>query len=293
LVGVVAFAGCKSREASEAPAMVAPAAAPAPAAPAQDVGAGSPDAAKTANPSSAVAAQAALPATARKVIRNAELSIEVKSPAAVEEQVSRLVQGLGGYVASTDQNATRVNLTLRVPAAAMDQALREIKEMGDGAQVEKVSSEDVTDEYIDLDAHITNQRRLEAQMGTFLAQSNNVETALKVHKELTAVRTEIDRLEGRKRFLASEVAMSKIVLSLTQLVPPPPMIAAAPVTFYSKVKDAVHESYATAGEVATGIVVFAIQTIGVLVPLAIIVGLPIYVLLMVMRRRQRKAAQNA
>lgn len=287
MVGLVALAGCSKRDAPEAASLVA---APAPVA-AQDVaGAG---AAKATSPSSAVAAQAALPATARKVIRNAELSIEVRSPAAVEEKVSRLIEGLGGYVASADQNAARVNLTLRVPVQGMDQALREIKQLGDGAQVEKLGSEDVTDEYIDLDAHITNQRRLETQMATFLAQSTNVETAMKVHKELTAVRTEIDRLEGRKRFLGNEAAMSKIALSLTQLVAPPPVIAVAPVTFYSKVKDAAHESVETASAVTSTIVIVSIHALGMLLPMLLIFGLPTLAVLWLLRRRQRKILASA
>ena len=79
---------------------------------------------------------ASMPKTSRKVIRNAELAIEVASPAAAESDVSRLVEGMGGYLASSERQATadegersqaRVTLSLRVPAARLDEALREIK----------------------------------------------------------------------------------------------------------------------------------------------------------------------
>lgn len=169
----------------------------------------------------------------------------------------------------------------------------QIKQLGDGAQVEKMGSEDVTDEYIDLDAHITNQKRLEQQMATFLAQSGNVETAMKVHKELTAVRTEIDRLEGRKRFLGNEAAVSKIALSLNQLPAPPPVIAVAPVTFYSKVRDAVRESADRARAIASGMVIFAIEAAGISLPLLAIIGLPIWSMRWILRWRQRRAPANA
>jgi len=145
-----------------------------------------------------------MPKTSRKVIRNAELSIEVQSPGAAESKVSSLVERLGGFIATSDRQVTadegqraeaRVSLSLRVPAERMDEALRGIKALGQGAETEKIGSEDVTDEYIDVDARITNQHRLETQLAGILAQATNVDGALKVHQELTTVRTE-DRSSG-------------------------------------------------------------------------------------------------
>lgn len=233
-----------------------------------------------------------LPSTARKVIRNAELSIEVKSPATAESKVSALVERLGGYVASSQREvvagegegkSVTVALSLRVPSERLDETLREIKRLGSGDETEKIGSEDVTDEYIDVGARVANQRRLEQQLVGILAQANKVDEALKVHQELSSVRTEIDRLEGRKRFLESEASLAKISLSLQPLRPVVGFsVAAVGVDLRRAATDSV--------SVAGGIVSFAIRATGVLLPLAVLFGLPAFGLFWLLKRRQRRLA---
>jgi Domain of unknown function (DUF4349) len=236
--------------------------------------------------------QVGLPKSSRKVIRNAELSIEVTSPAAAEAQVSRLIESMGGYVSTSDRQAmaeegasgrARVQLSLRVPAERLEQALREIKSLGRGAESEKIGSEDVTDEYIDVEARITNQRRLETQLASLLTQANKVDEALKVHQELTSVRTEIDRLEGRKRFLDTESSLATISLSLSPLRP---VVAASSNEFAVSVRHAASDAVA----LAAGILNFLIRATGVLLPLSVLFGLPTLALVLLLRRRQRRAA---
>jgi hypothetical protein len=233
---------------------------------------------------------ASLPKTTRKVIRNAELAIEVASPAAAESKVSNLIEHLGGYIASStrelvaDEGArteARVSLSLRVPAERLDEALREIKSLGGGAETEKIGSEDVTDEYIDIEARVSNQRHLEQQLVGILAQANKVDDALKVHQELTAVRTEIDRLEGRKRFLDTETSLAKISLSLSPLRP---VVAATATGFGVSVRRAASDAV----DVTTGVVTLTIRAIGILLPLSVMFGLPLLVLTLWLRRRQRR-----
>ena len=240
------------------------------------------------------AVKQSLPKTSRKVIRNAELSIEVASPAAAESTVSSLVERLGGYVASAERQVSgdegsrseaRVNLSLRVPAEHLDEALREIKRLGGGAETEKIGSSDVTDEYIDVQAHITNQRHLEQQLVSILAKATDVDSTLKVHHELTTVRTEIDRLEGRKRFLDSETALAKITLSLSPLRPV--VVASAEgfgfgLTFRQAAADSV--------AVVTGVITFAIRAAGVTLPVLAMLGLPGLCVALFVRRRQRRLA---
>src|SRR3954466_16349056 len=110
VTSALALGGCMSKEAPAGASMAAKGGGE-PAAPA---------AAPTTDP-----AKSAMPKTSRKVIRNAELSIEVKSPALAESKVSSLVERLGGYVASSDREVSaqegaraeaRVSLSLRIPA---------------------------------------------------------------------------------------------------------------------------------------------------------------------------------
>lgn len=278
VVGSLSLGGC-AMAAKEAPSGGEPAPATAPVAGAAD------------------AAQSKVPSTARKVIRNATLSIEVDSPAAVESKVSSIVERLGGYVASStriahadegERKAGEVQLSLRVPSHRLEEALRELKRFGKGAESEHIGSEDVTDEYIDLGARITNQRRLEEQLAKILTQATDVDGAMKVHRELTSVRTEIDRLEGRKQFLETESALAKIALSLRPFQPTVGVSAA-------EIGVSARRATSDAVSVAAGVVTFGIRAAGIIVPLSLLFGLPGLGLSLWIRRRQRRtlAASSA
>lgn len=240
-----------------------------------------------------VAKGQALPATSRKVIRNAELTMVVASPTEAETTISQMVERLGGYIASSDHQAVydseaRANLSLRVPVAHMEEALREIKKLSVGLANEKIGSDDVTDEYIDLAAHITNQQALEKQLATILAQASSVDGALKVHHELADVRTEIDRLQGRQRFLESESALAKISVTLTPKAKPPQVIAVATVTFGQTLREAVSDSVNVAKELTSGIIIFGVRAAGILLPLALLFGLPALAVVWLARKRYKR-----
>ena len=244
-----------------------------------------------------VAKGATLPATSRKVIRNAELTMVVASPSEAETTISEMVERFGGYIASSDHQAVsdseaRANLSLRVPVAHMEEALREIKKLSVGLANEKIGSDDVTDEYIDLGAHITNQQALEKQLTSILAQANSVDGALKVHHELAEVRTEVDRLQGRQRFLESESALTKISVALTPKEKPPQVIAVAPVTFGDNVRLAISESVGVAKALTSGIIIFGIQAAGILLPLGVLFGLPALGAAWLLRRRYKRLAET-
>jgi len=286
--------GCSKREAPPA-ARVEPAMAAAPLAPGPGgASTPSPGAANAGAPANTGQAQP-MPATSRKVIRSAELSLEVESPARAEEKVSQLVERVGGYIASSSHELApgsepRATLSLRIPVNRLEEALRELKQLSVGLPNEKLGSEDVTDEYIDLGAHVTNQMALEKQLTTLLGQASSVEQAIKVHHEIAAVRTEIDRLQGRLRFLESESALAKVSVTLLPKATPPQIVAAPPITFLSRMEDAVSESVATAREISTAAVLFCVYALGVLAPLGVLLGLPLWGLVHWLRRRQRRLA---
>jgi len=291
MAALVGLSACSRKAPPEASASQVAAAAP-------ETGGGTPAPVNAAAKTGAAKGQTTLPATARKVIRNAELTMVVASPTEAETTISELVERLGGYIASSDHQAVsdseaRASLSLRVPVARMAEALREIKKLSVGLANEKIGSDDVTDEYIDLAAHITNQVALEKQLTTILAQATSVDGAMKVHHELAEVRTEVDRLQGRQRFLDSESALAKISVSLSPKVKPPQVIAVATVTFGDTVREALAESVDVGKALTGGIVIFGIKTAGILLPLGVLFGLPALGVLWLLRKRYKRLAENA
>nr|MCU0624659.1 DUF4349 domain-containing protein [Gemmatimonadaceae bacterium] len=119
----------------------------------------------------------------------------------------------------------RAVVELRIPAPRYDEALAGLRPLGTVESVQ-TTVEDVGEEYVDLDARAANARRLEARLVQLLAtRTGTLEDVLAVERELARVREEIERHDGRMRFLRSRAAVS--VLSLT-LHEPVPLVGADP-----------------------------------------------------------------
>jgi hypothetical protein len=227
-------------------------------------------------------------ATERRVIRNAELSLEAESPAEAQRKATQIAEASGGFVVSSDvrqhgdggSERTTINLVLRVPAGRFSAALEELRGVGRHVSREKVSGQDVTEEYLDLEARLRSQRALESQFLEIMKDAKTVKDALEVQRQLGEVRSEIERFEGRRRFLDDRASLSTITLTISDRAP---VVAAGRFAFGESVRSAAGDALS----VGAGIVSGAIRLVGVLLPVALLIGLPIYLLLGVVRRRRR------
>lgn len=178
---------------------------------------------RSATPSDAAVQQGAAPSTSM-IIRNGVASVEVDSLELAIAAVQRIATSLGGWVGNTSlsagEHAVRsATIELKVPAARFDEALAGLKPIG---KVESVNStaEDVGEEYVDLSARVANARRLEARLITLLAtRTGKLEDVLSVERELARVREEIDRYEGRLRYLRTRVATSTLIVTVHERAP--------------------------------------------------------------------------
>jgi hypothetical protein len=167
----------------------------------------------------------------RKLIRTVELQLAVKDTEAAARQVEALASSLGGYVA--DVNAQRVEslmhyqMTLRVPAERLDEALSALRKLAVRVDREQVATEDVTDRYIDLAARLRTLQATEAELRELLAESRErqrkVEDVMAIYRELTEIRSQIEQIQGQLNALDKLAALSTLKLSLY------PDVAAAPI----------------------------------------------------------------
>jgi hypothetical protein len=240
----------------------------------------------------AATVDAAVNAELRRVVKKAALTLEVAVPGDALAATTRIVEGEGGFVAGTERRAATedgkeeqgpVTLTLRVPAARFSATLEALRRLGKGDGSETVTTEDVSEEFIDLEARIKNQRELEAQFLQILKQATKVEEALNVQRELAAVRTEIDRMQGRHNFLQRETSLSTIRLTL---VTPRPFVRASLADFTLAVARAASDTVNLSASIVTG----TIRLLGVLLPLAFLLGLPLVLGLRLVRARAQRAA---
>ena len=164
----------------------------------------------------------------RIIVRTANMVIVVDEIQAAIDDISRMADVLGGWVVSTDRSLKHAgSISIRVPAVGLDLAIEELRELAKDVQTEITTSQDVTDEYYDLQSRLKNQQATEAALIRLLDRAENVEHALAVQRELTDVQENVERILGRIKLLEETSAYSLITVSL-RLAPVSMAIDAGP-----------------------------------------------------------------
>jgi hypothetical protein len=233
--------------------------------------------------------------TNRKIIRQAELELEVAAPGTTQTLIERLAEQHGGYVVSAARQTEngsavdmRVTVTVRVPQAELTSTIAELKRFGRGVGSERITSDDVTDEYVDLAARSASQKQLEQQYLEILKRAATVKDALEVQRQLAEVRTEIERMQGRQQLLEKESEFSTLTVHLTTAVP---RIAVSGPTFAGTVRRACSDALSLSVDMISA----GIRLLGFLMPVLLLIVLPVCALVWGMRRwaRRRTAALGA
>jgi len=189
---------------------------------------------RAANAVPAVAASGAAPherfavragdATPSMIIRSGQASVEVDSLEPAVAMVRALAGRVGGYVANAAMQTGRgqlrsASLEVKIPADRFEEALTGLAPIGKLESV-NVSAEDVGEEYVDVAARMANARRLESRLIDLLAaRTGKLKDVLDVEQELARVREEIERYEGRLRYLRAHTAFSTLTISVHEPVP--------------------------------------------------------------------------
>lgn len=224
--------------------------------------------------------------TARAVMRDAKVELTTDAPSKQLAAITRLVDARGGFVASTDTTnpgrpSEAVVVVARVPSAQFASFLDGVRSVGTPIR-ETVSGKDVTEELVDLGARLRAQRAIEAQYLQILSQAKSVPDLLEVQKKLGEVRGEIERAEGRKRWLDDQVAFSTFHVTLRKDVAAAEIGADRP--FSASVGAAAHDAV----QVVRGGVHFGIRVVGVMLPLALLLSPALLAIWWLHRRSMRK-----
>ena len=231
------------------------------------------------------------PAADRKIIRDADITIEVASTNEAQHRVTSIAEAHGGFVVTSEskqrasddpaQRTLDFKLVVRIPANQFGRAFDEIKKLASNVLEEKATGQDVTEEFIDLEARIKTQKALETQFLEIMRQANKVADALEVQRQIAEVRTDIERLEGRKRFLENRTSLATITVNVQA---PKPIIATTPTGFGHGLRTAVSDSI----ELASGMFLFFVRALILMVPLLVFVVLPGVVVIRYAMRRARR-----
>jgi hypothetical protein len=167
-------------------------------------------------PTAPVAQQAAID---RKIIFNASLSLDVVDAEKAFSDCEILVAKYGGFVAqsSLQKSDTQVLATavLRVPAAKATQLMNDLAGLGTVTS-RSSGSDDVTSQYIDIQARLKVLRAEEEQLLGFLKKATSIKDMLAVQEQLSSVRTQIEQYEGQQRYMDNATSLATVTAQLTQ-----------------------------------------------------------------------------
>lgn len=226
----------------------------------------------------------------RKIIRNANLTIEVNSTTEAQHRVTSIAESHGGFVVTSEAKQRQdadpgkrtldIKLVVRIPAARFGVALDEIRKLANNLREENVTGQDVTEEFIDLEARIKTQRALELQFLEIMKQAYKVEDALSVQRQIADVRTDIEKLEGRKRFLENRASLSTITVNIEA----PKQIAVSTTGFSRELREAVSDSL----DLGAALILFLVRFVIVMIPVTLFVLLPLGLVLRYLVQRAKR-----
>jgi hypothetical protein len=210
--------------------------------------------------------QAAFDGAARLIVRTGQAGIEVDSLERSMAELRRIVQRVGGFVADASVQSGRnqlrsATLQLKVPASRFDDLTEGLEPLG-RLQFVNVSAEDVSEEFVDLTARVANGRRLEDRLVELLrTRTGKLQDVLAVEHELARVREEIERMEGRMRFLKTSAQLSTLSVNLYE---PAPIVASHPG------RSVIGEAFKTAWRNFVGLLAGGIASLGFVGPVVIL-----------------------
>lgn len=157
----------------------------------------------------------------KKIIRNGNLDLKVDSADTAAKKISDIAKSNGGEILSSNfyQNTNNVksgNLTVRVPVSNFEKTFNELKTVSTLVVHESISGQDVSEEYVDLKAQLSNRQAEEQSFIRILDQAQKIDDVLSVTRELARVRGNIEQLQGRIKFLESQTDMSAISVNVTE-----------------------------------------------------------------------------
>jgi uncharacterized protein DUF4349 len=231
------------------------------------------------------------PAIQRKLIRTFDLELEVRDTEAEAAKVQALVSRLGGFVSSANgQRRGEVfyySMTVRVPVERVEEAMAAIRALAVRINNEKQQVEDVTDQYIDLDARMRTLEATEAELRALLAESRQrgrkVTEIMEVYRELVGIRSQIEQIRTQLNSFDKLAALSTINLVLV------PTEAAKPVVHDDRWRpgDTVRSSARTLVGFLRWLVSFAIWAVIVLLPVLLVIGVVLWALIRLWRRARK------
>lgn len=158
----------------------------------------------------------------RKLIRNGQLEFKTEEVKKTKTEIEKICKELNAYIASESENnygnRLQYNQLVRVPADQFDVLLTRIEPLAVKIDNKNINTEDVTEQFIDVEARLKTKKELELRYREILKQAKTVEDIVSIESQIANVRSEIESMEGRLNFLKNQVAFSTLNASYYETI---------------------------------------------------------------------------
>ncbi len=223
----------------------------------------------------------------QKIIRNADITLQVTSVESMLATIRTITDSAGGVVfassSSYDGDQQIASMTLDVPQEQFDQVITQLRSAAGVKKVEKetVSSQDVTEQYVDLQSQLRNLQATQARLQQLMGQATQLQDVLTIQQQLSNVEGQIEQTTGRINYLDKHTSFSRITISL---VPVGVAVNTKPKSG-TDLGQAVHDAWKSSLAFTGGVLTVLVKTTVFLWwfwPLALVTGL------VFLARRQRR-----
>lgn len=157
--------------------------------------------------------------TKQMLNKNGTLTIESDDPMAASQKCSDVAMRFGGDILSTNTSyygsSASVTMTLRVPVATFEKAINEIQKVGKLTSI-NTSAEDVTSEYINLDASRKTKEKMIKQLNSLLDNARNEEAMVQMYEKIAQYEQELESIVGQQKYLEGMTSYSRINLTISK-----------------------------------------------------------------------------
>ncbi len=219
------------------------------------------------------------------IIREGTMYVIVEDTDISLVEFARLAENKGGWVVSSELygggRAKSGSISIRIPVDQFDNTMSTIRQAVVEVDSESTSSQDVTEDYVDLEARVGNLEVTADRVRSFLDEAKTVDEALDVNRELSRLEGEIESLKARMKYLSQSAAFSLLVIYLTpdELSQPIEIAGWRPEGVARDAFESLLSALESLGSAAIWIGIFC-------VPLSLLFGLPLFLIGRAVYRRR-------
>lgn len=220
----------------------------------------------------------------RKLIYKANLTMKVKDYAKAQSDIRDMVTLGGGYILQFSENSTNQEeggqFTLKIPSSGFASFMKNLESIPHLNLQRNVQGQDVSEEYVDLEARLKAKQVLEARYLEFMQKATKTDDLVAFTNELGKIQEEIERIKGRMRYIDQNVAFSTVEIRVYQ---PDAKLAALDEEeenekgLLERAGDAMGTTFGFLSAFVQGLVVVLAALLPILI-VVVIVGIPLWVI---------------